>query len=102
MFLEDQVWPKKCGHMDGKQVVPTEEWLAKLTTVMKSRSEIFLTARTDARAVNGLKDALELLEKQQLQVIATGKGKVVGQSILPGTPVQRRQTVYLNLANPIE
>ena len=59
MFLEDQVWPKKCGHMDGKQVVPTEEWLAKLTTVMKSRSEIFLTARTDARAVNGLKDALE-------------------------------------------
>jgi cell division protein FtsI (penicillin-binding protein 3) len=50
----------------------------------------------------GLKDALELLEKQQLQVIATGKGKVVGQSILPGTPVQRRQTVYLNLANPIE
>lgn len=59
MFLEDQVWPKKCGHMDGKQVVPTEEWLAKLTTVMKTRSEIFLTARTDARAVNGLKDALE-------------------------------------------
>jgi len=50
----------------------------------------------------GLKDALELLEKQQLQVIATGKGKVVGQSILPGTAVQRRQTVYLNLANPIE
>lgn len=50
----------------------------------------------------GLKDALELLEKQQLQVIATGKGKVVSQSILPGTPVQRRQTVYLNLANPIE
>ncbi len=50
----------------------------------------------------GLKDALELLEKQHLQVIATGKGKVVSQSILPGTPVQRRQTVYLNLANPIE
>jgi cell division protein FtsI (penicillin-binding protein 3) len=50
----------------------------------------------------GLKDALELLEKQQLQVIATGKGKVVGQSILPGSPVQRRQTVYLNLANPID
>jgi cell division protein FtsI (penicillin-binding protein 3) len=50
----------------------------------------------------GLKDALELLEKQQLQVIATGKGKVVSQSILPGTPVQRRQTVYLNLANTIE
>ena len=59
MFLEDQVWPKKCGHMDGKQVVPAEEWLAKLKTVMKTRSDIFLTARTDARAVNGLNDALE-------------------------------------------
>jgi len=59
MFLEDQVWPKKCGHMDGKQVVPAEEWLAKLTTVMHTRSDIFLTARTDARAVNGLADALE-------------------------------------------
>ena len=50
----------------------------------------------------GLKDALDLLEKQQLQVIATGKGKVVSQSILAGTPVQRRQTVYLNLANTID
>ena len=59
MFLEDQVWPKKCGHMDGKQVVPTEEWLAKLKTVMKTRSNIFLTARTDSRAVNGLDDAIE-------------------------------------------
>ena len=59
MFLEDQVWPKKCGHMDGKQVVPTEEWLTKLKTVMNVRSDIFLTARTDARAVNGLPDALE-------------------------------------------
>jgi len=59
MFLEDQVWPKKCGHMDGKQVVPAKEWLAKLTTVMRTRSDIFVTARTDARAVNGLADALE-------------------------------------------
>jgi len=59
MFLEDQVWPKKCGHMDGKQVVPADEWLAKLTTVIHARSDIFVTARTDARAVNGLTDALE-------------------------------------------
>ena len=59
MFLEDQVWPKKCGHMDGKQVVPIDEWLEKLKTVMRTRSDIFVTARTDARAVNGLTDALE-------------------------------------------
>lgn len=50
----------------------------------------------------GLKDALSLLEKQQLQVIATGKGKVAAQSILPGTAIQRGQTIYLTLGNPIE
>ena len=50
----------------------------------------------------GLKDALELLEKQELQVIATGKGKVTQQSIAPGTPVQKGQTVYLQLGNPID
>ena len=59
IFLEDQVWPKKCGHMDGKQVVPIDEWLEKLKTAMRTRSDIFVTARTDARAVNGLTDALE-------------------------------------------
>ena len=59
MFLEDQVWPKKCGHMEGKDVVSTEEWLSKLKTVMRKRSNLFLTARTDARAVLGLPDALE-------------------------------------------
>ena len=42
-----------------KVVVPAEEWLEKLKTVMRTRSDIFVTARTDARAVNGLPDALE-------------------------------------------
>lgn len=45
----------------------------------------------------GLKDALELLEKQQLQVVATGNGKVLSQSIQAGTPIQRGQTIYLTL-----
>ena len=50
----------------------------------------------------GLKDALELLERQQLQVIATGKGKVTSQSIPAGMAVQKGQTVYLNLGSTIE
>jgi len=50
----------------------------------------------------GLKDALTLLEKQQLQVIATGKGKVTAQSILPGTAIQRGQTIYLTLGNSVD
>jgi len=45
----------------------------------------------------GLKDALELLERQQLQVVAMGKGKVTSQSIQAGMPVQKGQTVYLTL-----
>jgi len=45
----------------------------------------------------GLKDPLELMEKQQLQVIATGKGKVVSQSIQSGTSIQKGQTIYLTL-----
>ena len=49
----------------------------------------------------GLKDALGLLERLQLQVIATGKGKVTAQSILPGTTIQRGQTIYLTLGNPV-
>jgi methylisocitrate lyase len=59
IFIEDQVWPKRCGHLAGKQVVPTDEWLAKLETALDRRSTLFVTARTDARAPNGLDDAIE-------------------------------------------
>lgn len=59
LFLEDQVWPKRCGHMEGKEVVPTEEWLAKLNVVTRERDDLVLVARTDARAVSGLDYAIE-------------------------------------------
>lgn len=45
----------------------------------------------------GLSDALELMEKQQLQVIATGKGKVIAQSIQSGSAIQKGQTIYITL-----
>jgi len=61
LFLEDQVWPKRCGHMRDKQVVPREEWAAKLRAVLSARPDrdLFLVARTDARAVLGLEEAIE-------------------------------------------
>ncbi len=59
MFLEDQVWPKRCGHMAGKQVVPAADWLAKLRASVDHRTHLHVTARTDARAVLGLDDAIE-------------------------------------------
>lgn len=59
IFLEDQVWPKKCGHMAGKKVVPREEWLAKLRAALDTRDHLFVTARTDARAAVSLEEACE-------------------------------------------
>ncbi|MDQ1411499.1 MAG: hypothetical protein QOE07_87 [Acidimicrobiaceae bacterium] len=59
IFLEDQVWPKKCGHMAGKLVVPRRDWLAKLQAAVDHRDRLFVTARTDARAAVGLEEACE-------------------------------------------
>ncbi|URD94123.1 carboxyvinyl-carboxyphosphonate phosphorylmutase [Musa troglodytarum] len=61
LFLEDQVWPKKCGHMQGKQVIPAHEHAAKIAAAREAigDSDFFLIARTDARATaGGLSDAI--------------------------------------------
>jgi 2-methylisocitrate lyase-like PEP mutase family enzyme len=61
IFLEDQEWPKKCGHYEGKRVVHRDEWLAKLQAVLDLRAEgvdLFLVARTDAAAAVGLDEAI--------------------------------------------
>jgi carboxyvinyl-carboxyphosphonate phosphorylmutase len=59
IHIEDQVAPKKCGHMEGKQLVPVEDMLAKLrAAVAARRTDLVLIARTDARAVEGLDGAL--------------------------------------------
>jgi 2-methylisocitrate lyase-like PEP mutase family enzyme len=59
--LEDQVMPKKCGHFSGKQVITTQEMISKVKAAVDARvSEDFLIiARTDARAVNGIDDAID-------------------------------------------
>ena len=59
-FLEDQVWPKRCGHMEGKQVVPLAEYLEKLRTALRVRAGtgFHVTARTDARGAVGFDEAL--------------------------------------------
>ena len=61
MILEDQEWPKRCGHMAGKRIVPAADWLAKIRAVTDLRAEgidLFLIARTDARGIDGLDEAL--------------------------------------------
>jgi 2-methylisocitrate lyase-like PEP mutase family enzyme len=61
IHLEDQVAPKKCGHMEGKQVIPAAEMVAKLQAAVDARagSALLLIARTDAGAVEGLEAAIE-------------------------------------------
>ncbi|HTT29067.1 MAG TPA: oxaloacetate decarboxylase [Solirubrobacteraceae bacterium] len=61
IHLEDQVMPKKCGHMEGKEVVPAAEMAAKVTAAVAARTspDFLIIARTDARAVEGLESALE-------------------------------------------
>jgi methylisocitrate lyase len=61
MFLEDQVWPKRCGHMNGKQVIPLDEQLKKLRAAVEAKDEqdFFIVARTDARQALGLAEAIK-------------------------------------------
>src|SRR5260370_40304107 len=60
IHLEDQVSPKRCGHLDGKEIVSREEFLAKIRAAVAARldPDFLLIARTDARAVAGLDEAI--------------------------------------------
>jgi methylisocitrate lyase len=60
MFLEDQVWPKRCGHMKGKQVIALEDQLNKLHAAIDARKDpnFFIVARTDSRQALGLNEAI--------------------------------------------
>ena len=59
-FLEDQVWPKKCGHMRGKKVIPRDEYVQKIRAAVDAKRDrdFFIVARTDAIAAGGLDEAV--------------------------------------------
>ena len=60
IHIEDQGFPKKCGHLDDKEIVPREDWLAKIRAAAAARRDPDFTiiARTDARAVAGFEEAV--------------------------------------------
>jgi 2-methylisocitrate lyase-like PEP mutase family enzyme len=58
LHIEDQVAPKRCGHLAGKQVIPAAEMVEKVRAAVETREEMLVIARTDARAVEGLDAAL--------------------------------------------
>ena len=63
-FLEDQVWPKRCGHLRGKRVVERAEYLARIRAAVDARGgrDFFIVARTDAIADGGLEEAVARAE----------------------------------------
>ncbi len=67
MFLEDQVWPKRCGHMKGKRVIPVEEHAQKIRAAVDARRDrdFFIVGRTDARQVTGLDDAIRRCQRYE-------------------------------------
>src|SRR5687768_12013344 len=61
IHIEDQITPKRCGHLDGKEVIPLDEMLQKLKAALANRSDadFGIIARTDARGVHGFDDAIK-------------------------------------------
>lgn len=67
LFIEDQLFPKRCGHMEGKQVISTEEMIPKIKAAVGTRmdQDFIIMARTDALAVHGIGEAIERVNRYQ-------------------------------------
>lgn len=65
IFFEDQVSPKRCGHMAGKQVVPAAEMVGKIQAAVDARvdPDLIVMARTDALAIHGIDNAIERMHR---------------------------------------
>jgi 2-methylisocitrate lyase-like PEP mutase family enzyme len=63
LMIEDQVWPKRCGHMEGKRVISAEEGVEKIRAAVEARRDpaFVIKARTDATAIHGLGEAIRRL-----------------------------------------
>jgi 2-methylisocitrate lyase-like PEP mutase family enzyme len=61
IHIEDQTFPKRCGHLAGKEIVERDSWLRKIRAAVDARPDpgLLIIARTDARAVAGLEEAIE-------------------------------------------
>ncbi|MBM3358654.1 MAG: isocitrate lyase/PEP mutase family protein [Betaproteobacteria bacterium] len=102
LFIEDQVSPKRCGHMAGKRVVPAAEMEAKLRAMTAERldPETFIVARTDARALHGMDEALRRAERY----VRAGADGVFIESMLNEEEMARaaREVRTVHVANMLE
>ncbi|MGH9879204.1 MAG: isocitrate lyase/PEP mutase family protein, partial [Nitrososphaerales archaeon] len=84
IFLEDQVWPKRCGHMAGKDVITKDAYIPKLKAAIEARKskDFIIVARTDARAPLGLDEAIargKAYRKAGADVIFVEAPRTVGE-----------------------
>lgn len=102
LFMEDQVSPKRCGHMEGKRIVPTEEMETKLRALAANRldPDTFIVARTDARALHGMDEALRRAERY----VRAGADGVFIESMLNEEEMARaaREVDTVHVANMLE
>lgn len=101
-FLEDQVWPKKCGHMRGKRVIERQEYIHKIRAAVDAREgrDFFIVARTDAEQAVGLDEAIARVSE------AREAGADASFVEAPGSIEQLeeigRRSPHPNVANMIE
>ena len=113
-FLEDQLWPKKCGHMRGKKVIEREEYIQKIGAASEARAgrDFFIVSRTDALAAVSLEEALARMEEAREAgadasfVEAAGINRISGGNRTLGTEADgceydRKEEKHQSLSDPV-
>jgi methylisocitrate lyase len=99
LFISDQVFPPRCGYMEGKQLIPAEDMLAKLKAALDARRDpdLFIVARTDALSVEGLDGAIE--RAQLYMDMGVDMAKVIGADQLDAFKRILREVPGAQMAN---
>ena len=119
VMIEDQVWPKRCGHMKGKEVISAEEGAEKIRAAAEARRDpdLVIKARTDALAIHGLDEAIRrlnlyaeagadllfadaLLTADQIRTVARNVSKPI--SVNMGFGIRKRSTTPLLSAKELQ
>ena len=87
MFFEDQTFPKRCGHFEGKKLIPTEEMVVKIRAAAEARrgNDFVLIARTDSRALHGIDHAIE----RSLAYVEAGADMIFVEAMLSAEEMQK-------------
>jgi 2-methylisocitrate lyase-like PEP mutase family enzyme len=101
-FLEDQIWPKRCGHMRGKRVIGRDDYVQKIRAAVAARDgrDFFIVARTDALAVEGMDEAIARVEAAR--AAGADASFVEAPASLEDLKAVGRRSPAPNVANMIE